>query len=245
MAGLNLAWRGRAGLWGPLHCTFKRLTESVRVHPGPLEISQSEQIKSKCPHSLTPRRFQDGTSLALRSEDRGDQGNAELETSRRLQRELCLMDAHTQTRTTARTRMCVVTTSAVSCDQLGPEVVRSFSQVKVTIQTKYQLVEINVFLGCIWGKELSGFGVNGTVRIGATVASSLTHRQETAVTLLIELSAAKRIKAFPSLSNYLAGRQIKGKVTPYSRNVMKPIDFHSNDRSAMADVSAGWHVFLY
>lgn len=56
MAGLNLAWRGRAGRRGPLYCTFERLTESVHVHLGLLEISQSEQIKSKCPYSLTPTR---------------------------------------------------------------------------------------------------------------------------------------------------------------------------------------------
>lgn len=53
MAGLNLALE-RAGVWVPLYCTLKHLTESVLIHLG--LFSQSEQMKSECPQSLTHSR---------------------------------------------------------------------------------------------------------------------------------------------------------------------------------------------
>lgn len=53
MAGLNLAL-GRAGVWVPLYCTLKQLTESVLIHLG--LFSQSEQMKSERLQSLTHSR---------------------------------------------------------------------------------------------------------------------------------------------------------------------------------------------
>lgn len=53
MAGLNLAL-GRAGVWVPLYCTLKQLTESVLIHLG--LFSQSEQMKSERTQSLTCSR---------------------------------------------------------------------------------------------------------------------------------------------------------------------------------------------